>query len=170
MQNKVEKASDTLEVRQDLLQSYYRALCVMESRFPISTEREHVHTIAFTWYDAFKQNKKASQHNIHFEKAAILFNLAAIHSQIALAGDRTSPNGLKQACNSFQAAAGVFAFLRDNISMKASLGSCTLDVYVECAGMLERLMLAQAQECFFEKVISDGKPHALCSKVAKQVG
>ncbi|GLJ21673.1 hypothetical protein SUGI_0403730 [Cryptomeria japonica] len=169
LRNEVEKASDTLEVRRDLLQSYYRALCVMESRFPISTEKEHVHTIAFTWYDAFKQNKKASQHNIHFEKAAILFNLGALHSQIALAGDRTTPNGLKQACNSFQAAAGVFAFLRDNISMKASLGSSTLDVSVECAGMLERLMLAQAQECFFEKVISDGKPHALCSKVARQV-
>ncbi|KAH9287555.1 hypothetical protein KI387_031672 [Taxus chinensis] len=169
MRNEVEKASDTLEVRRDLLQSYYRALCVMESRFPISTEKEHVHTISFTWYDAFKQNKKASQHNIHFEKAAVLFNLAAIHSQIALAADRTSANGLKQACNSFQAAAGAFAFLRDNISMKASLGQSTLDVSVECAGMLERLMLAQAQECFFEKVISDGKPHALCSKVARQV-
>ena len=39
LQNEVEKASDTLEVRQDLLQSYYKALCVMGSRFPISTER-----------------------------------------------------------------------------------------------------------------------------------
>ena len=39
LQNKVEKASDTLEVRQDLLQSYYRALCVMGSCFPMSTMR-----------------------------------------------------------------------------------------------------------------------------------
>jgi programmed cell death 6-interacting protein len=30
-------------------------------------------------------------------------------------------------------------------------------------------MLAQAQECFFEKVIGDGKPPGLCSKVARQV-
>jgi programmed cell death 6-interacting protein len=35
--------------------------------------------------------------------------------------------------------------------------------------MLERLMLAQAQECFFENVVADNKP-LLCSKVAKQVG
>jgi hypothetical protein len=35
--------------------------------------------------------------------------------------------------------------------------------------MLEKLMLAQAQECFFEKVIGGGKPPALCSKVARQV-
>eukprot|EP01018_Ginkgo_biloba_P023116 Gb_12639 [translate_table: standard] len=169
MRNEVEKASDSLEARRDLMQSYYRALCVMESRFPISSEKEHVHTISFTWHDAFKQGKKATQQNIHFEKAAIIFNLAAIQSQIALSADRTSANGLKQACNCFQAAAGAFAFLRDNISMKASVGQSTLDVSVECAGMLERLMLAQAQECFFEKVISDGKPNSLCAKVARQV-
>lgn len=169
MRNDVEKASDSLESRRDLLQNYYKALCVMESRFPISGEKEHVHTVTFTWHDAFKQNKKASQQNIHLEKAAVVFNLAAIQSQLALSADRTSANGLKQACNAFQAAAGAFALLRDNISMKASVGQSTVDVSVECAGMLERLMLAQAQECFFEKVISDGKPNSLCSKVARQV-
>nr|CAD1836255.1 unnamed protein product [Ananas comosus var. bracteatus] len=36
--------------------------------------------------------------------------------------------------------------------------------------MLEKLMLAQAQECFFEKVIADAKPPGLCSKIARQVG
>ncbi|CAN6481778.1 unnamed protein product [Victoria cruziana] len=169
MRNEVEKAVDSLEARRDFLQRYFRALCAVESRFPISTEREHVNTITFTWYDTFKQNKKASQQNVHFEKAAVLFNLAAIHSQIALSADRTTPLGLKQACNSFQAAAGVFAFLRDNVAMKASLGPSTVDISVECAGMLERLMLAQAQECFFEKVIADGKPPGLCAKVSRQL-
>eukprot|EP00252_Welwitschia_mirabilis_P019453 TRINITY_DN4515_c0_g1_i1.p1 TRINITY_DN4515_c0_g1~~TRINITY_DN4515_c0_g1_i1.p1 ORF type:complete len:888 (+),score=181.72 TRINITY_DN4515_c0_g1_i1:183-2846(+) len=171
MRAEVEKgpSSDVPETRRDLMQSYYRALCVMESRFPISAEREHVHTLTFTWHDAFNPKKKASQQNIHLEKAAIAFNLGALHSQIALAADRTSPQGLKTACNAFQAAAGAFAFLRDNISMKASAGPCTLDVSVECAGMLERLMLAQAQECFFEKVVADSKPNSLCSKVARQV-
>lgn len=159
------------EVRRDLLQSYYRALCAVESRFPISPDRDHVNTVSFTWHDAFKPNKKASQQNIHLEKAAVLFNLGAVHSQIALSADRTGAAGLKQACNSFQAAAGAFAFLRDNASIKASLGtSATLDMSAECAGMLERLMLAQAQECFFEKVIGDGKAPGLCSKVARQVG
>eukprot|EP00250_Pteridium_aquilinum_P010073 c19135_g1_i1 orf=271-2889(+) len=169
MRSEIEKTMDSLDVRRDLLQKYFRALCVMESRFPISNEKEHINTISFTWFDAFK-GKKATQQNIHFEKASIMFNLAAIHSQIGLSADRFSPNGIKQACNSFQAAAGAFAYLRDHISMKASASSATVDIGVECAGMLERLMLAQAQECFFEKVIADKKPPALCSKVARQVG
>ncbi|CAK9200542.1 unnamed protein product [Sphagnum troendelagicum] len=170
MRNEVEKSTDALETRRDLLQRYFRALTVMESRFPISNEREHVNSLQFTWYDAFKQGRKATQPNIHFEKAAIAFNLGAVQSQLGLSADRSSANGLKQACNAFQAAAGVFAFLRDNISMKAAGNNSTQDISVECAGMLERLMLAQAQECFFEKVVGDKKPSSICSKVAKQVG
>ncbi|CAA6655461.1 unnamed protein product [Spirodela intermedia] len=74
---------------------------------------------------------------------------------MAFSADRTAAGGLKQACNSFQAAAGAFAFL--------------LDLSAECAAALERLMLAQAQECFFEKVIGDAKAPGLCCKVARQV-
>jgi programmed cell death 6-interacting protein len=35
--------------------------------------------------------------------------------------------------------------------------------------MLEKLMLAQAQECFYEKVVLDQKPPSLCAKIARQV-
>lgn len=170
MRGEIEKNSESLDARRDLLQRYFRALCVTESRFPISNESQHVNTLFFTWFDAFKQGKKATQQNIHFEKASIIFNLASVHSQIAFNADRSTPNGIKQACNGFQAAAGAFAFLRDNISMKASGGSSTVDISMESAGMLERLMLAQAQECFFEKAVADQKPSLLCGKIARQVG
>ncbi|OVA14237.1 BRO1 domain [Macleaya cordata] len=172
LRSDIERSStDTPEVRRDLLQNYFKTLVVMESRFPISPDKDHVNSITFTWYDAFKQKLKAAQQNIHLEKAAILFNLGAVYSQIALAADRSSPNGLKVACNSFMASAGSFAYLRDNASMKASIGhSSTLDISAECAGMLERLMLAQAQECFFEKVTSEGRTPGLCAKVSRQVG
>lgn len=51
--------------RRDLLQNYYRALCAVESRFPISPDKDHVNTVSFTWFDAFKNKQKASQQNIH---------------------------------------------------------------------------------------------------------
>ncbi|PIA33499.1 hypothetical protein AQUCO_04100140v1 [Aquilegia coerulea] len=161
-------SSDSLDVRRDVLQSYYKSLCVMESRFPISSDKDDINSINFTWYDAFKQKQKASQQNIHLEKASVLFNLGAVYSQIALAADRSTPNGLKIACNSFMSAAGSFGYLKENASMKAS--NTTVDISVECAGMLERLMLAQAQECFFEKVVGEGRMPGLCSKVSRQVG
>ncbi|XP_059655431.1 uncharacterized protein LOC132302551 isoform X2 [Cornus florida] len=48
--------------------------------------------------------------------------------------------------------------------------STTVDVSVECAGMLERLMLAQAQECVFENTIAKGSTPGLCAKIYRQVG
>ncbi|PIN07491.1 putative signal transduction protein [Handroanthus impetiginosus] len=163
--------SDSLSARRDLLQNYYKALCAVESRFPISPDKDHINTVSFTWFDAFKNRQKASQQNIHLEKAAVLFNLGAVHSQMGLSFDRSAVEGRRQASHSFIAAAGAFAFLRDNVAMNASVGSSTtLDVSVECVGMLERLMLAQAQECVYENTIAKGSSAGVCAKISRQVG
>lgn len=100
----------------------------------------------------------------------MLFNLGAVHSQMGLSFDRSSVEGRRQASHSFIAAAGAFVFLRDNVAVKASVGgSTTLDVSVECAGMLERLMLAQAQECVYENTIAKGSSPGVCAKISRQV-
>lgn len=166
----LERSDHSLTSRRDLLQNYYKALTAVESRFPISPDKDHVNTITFTWYDAFKTKLKAAQQNIHLEKAAVLFNLGAVHSQIGLGFDRAAVEGRRLASHSFIAAAGAFAFLRDNVAMKASMGSSTtVDVSVECVGMLERLMLAQAQECVFENTLAKGSSPGVCSKISRQV-
>uniref|UniRef100_M1D093 ALG2-interacting protein X n=1 Tax=Solanum tuberosum TaxID=4113 RepID=M1D093_SOLTU len=163
--------ADSLPARRDMLQNYYKALCAVESRFPISPDNDHINSVYFTWYDTFKIKQKAVQQNIHLEKAAVLFNLGAVHSQMGLSLDRSAVEGRRQASHSFIAAAGAFAFLRDNVAMKASMGtSTTVDMSVECAGMLERLMLAQAQECVFENTIAKGSTPGVCAKISRQVG
>jgi programmed cell death 6-interacting protein len=160
-----------LEQRRAALQAYARALALVEPRFPVSPDRAHVHSLSFTWYDAFKTSKKVSLPSVHLERASVLFNLGAVYSQIALAADRVTDVGIRTACGAFQSAAGAFALLKESgLAAKAvAAGATTVDVTPDCAGMLEKLMLAQAQECFFEKVIAGGKPPALCSKVARQV-
>ncbi|KAF5751868.1 ALG-2 interacting protein X [Tripterygium wilfordii] len=157
--------------RRDLLQSYFKVLCLVETRFPISPDSDHINTVTFTWHDAFKQKQKASQQNIHLEKAAVLFNLGAAYSQLGLSFDRTTVEGRRQASHAFIGAAGAFAFLRDNAAIKASMGSSTtVDVSVECVGMLERLMLAQAQECVFENTVAKGSTPGVRAKISRQVG
>ncbi|KAJ4825181.1 bck1-like resistance to osmotic shock [Turnera subulata] len=172
LRSDVERVPDpSPAARRDLLQSYFRALCLVETRFPISPDRDHINSVTFTWHDAFKQKQKASQQNIHLEKAAVLFNLGAAYSQIGLSFDRNSADGRKQAIHAFIASAGSFAYLRDQAATKASMGtSTTVDVSVECAGMLERLMLAQAQECVFENTIAKGSTPGVCAKISRQVG
>lgn len=155
--------------RLSLLSFYFRTLCLIETLF--SSAKDQINKLSFTWFDAFKENKKASQQNIHLEKAAVLFNLGAVYSQIGLSYDRSTVEGRRLAVQAFIGAAGAFAYLRDNAAAKASMGSSTtVDVSVECAGMLERLMLAQAQECVFENTIAKGSTPGVCAKISRQVG
>ncbi|KAL8142029.1 hypothetical protein V2J09_015061 [Rumex salicifolius] len=171
LRSDVEKSSDSPPARRDLLIRYFKALCSMETRFPISPDKDHITTIQFTWFDAFKQKNKSAQVNLHLEKAAVMFNLGAVYSQIGLSVDRSTVEGRRQAVHNFSSAAGAFAYLRDRLAVKAAAGgSATVDVSVECAGMLERLMLAQAQECVFENTIAKGSTPGLCSKISRQVG
>lgn len=58
--------------------------------------------VNFPWCDAFRPSKRTAQANIHFEKAAILFNIAAVLSQQALQVERGTPEGITQACKLFQ--------------------------------------------------------------------
>lgn len=47
------------------------------------------------------------QQNLSLEKASILFNMAALYSQIGARSDRQTTEGLKEAISAFQKAAGV---------------------------------------------------------------
>ncbi|KAK7269836.1 hypothetical protein RIF29_22598 [Crotalaria pallida] len=172
LRSDIERHPDpSLPSRRDLFQSYFKSLCLVETRFPISADPSHVNTLTFVWFDAFKPKNKSSQPNIHLEKASVLFNLGAVYSQIGLSYDRNTVDGRRQASHAFIAAAGSFAYLRENASVKASVGgSGTVDLSVECAGMLEKLMLAQAQECVFENSIAKGSTPGVCSKISRQVG
>lgn len=100
----------------------------------------------------------------------MLFNLGAVYNQIGLSSDRSSVEGRRQASHSFMAAAGAFSVLRDNVPGDASIGSSiTVDVSIDCVWMLERLMLAQAQECVYENTIAKGSSHGVCAKISRQV-
>ncbi|KAL4532578.1 hypothetical protein Ndes2437B_g02974 [Nannochloris sp. 'desiccata'] len=158
------KATPTLRAS---LIKYYSIISAMESRFPISNASDHVN-VKFEWYDAFHPTKSCEQANIHFEKAAIAFNIAATISQYALESDRRIEAGLNNAIKLFQEAAGAFAHLRDHVALKVDVPR-PIDLSPECAAMLEKLMLAQAQECVLEKAITGNKQPATLARLAKQV-
>ncbi|QDZ22773.1 programmed cell death 6-interacting protein [Chloropicon primus] len=159
-------SSATAEKHQENLTKYYSILSAMELRFPMSKDPSHIQLL-FSWYDAFKPNKKEKQSNINFEKCSVLFNLAALHSQSAIDQDRTTSPGLVAACKKFQEAAGVFSFIKENVSMRTDAPH-PLDISPDSAKMLEQLMLAQAQECVYEKAMCEKKSEGVCARLGKQ--
>ena len=169
LRSEVVANTQTNEQRRETLLAYYRALSVVEGRFPVSKQGGHVN-LPFTWTDAFNTRKSTTLASVRFEKAATLFNLGCTWSQRGCGADREDVEGIKTAAHAFQHAAGAFATLRDLADRAAGAGDegPTPDLSKECASMLVALHLAQAQKCFFDKAAADGKSAGLLVKLAQQ--
>ncbi|KAL0565208.1 pH-response regulator protein palA/rim20, partial [Marasmius crinis-equi] len=93
--------------------------------------------------------------NLVFERAAVIFNLAALYSQLARDEDRASGDGLKRAVAFYQNASGTLQYLRIAVLPKLLFSpedeETPLDLSTPFVQALEWLMLAQAQECFWQK-------------------
>ncbi|KIW05908.1 uncharacterized protein PV09_03102 [Verruconis gallopava] len=143
----------------DLLYRYYGQLELLDLRFPV--DENHI-KISFTWFDAFT-HKPTSQYSLAYEKASIIFNISAVLSCHAALQNRSEEFGLKTAYHSFQASAGMFTYINENF-----LHAPSVDLSRDTVKTLIQIMLAQAQEVFLEKQISDKKKVGLLAKLASQ--
>lgn len=138
----------------EMFAKYYGHLPLLESRFFAPNRQTG---IFFTWYDSFT-GVPVCQQNLSLEKASILFNMAALYSQIGTRSDRQTIAGLEEAISSFQKAAGVLNHLKETFTHTPSY-----DMSPAMLSMLIRMMLAQAQECLFEKIALPGIPNQFYS-------
>ncbi|XP_052337110.1 rhophilin-1-like [Oncorhynchus keta] len=127
----------------ELLVEYYNQLYYLDQRFfpPHRTLGVHFH-----WYDSLT-GVPSCQRALAFEKGSVLFNVGALYTQIGARQDRSAAAGIDRAIDAFQRAAGAFNFLKENFSNAPSL-----DMSGPSLCMLVRLMIAQVQECVFERV------------------
>ncbi|KAJ5095239.1 hypothetical protein N7532_007530 [Penicillium argentinense] len=146
------------------LVTYAAQLKWLGGKFPIDVG------VDFSWYPAlgFNATRPISQNNLRFELANILFNLAALYSQLAYALNRTTADGLKQACNYSCQAAGVLNHLRTDIIPDLRT-SPPEDMDEMTLLSLEQLLLAQGQECFWQKAVKDGLKDASIARLAAKV-
>ncbi|KAF3320972.1 ALG-2 interacting protein X-like protein [Carex littledalei] len=154
----------SLESRHHQWYCYFHSLSKIMPHYTTALERSHIEALQFTWKDSFKPSKKHSHKSISSEKVAVVFNIGAVYSQMAAVENRGTVQGLTEAYNAFNNAAATFRYLREILGEGESV-----DVSMECVSMLETLMVAQAQECFFNRVVSARKSPTNCSKAAKQV-
>uniref|UniRef100_A0A1L8DN36 Putative signal transduction protein n=2 Tax=Nyssomyia neivai TaxID=330878 RepID=A0A1L8DN36_9DIPT len=127
-----------------LLFRYYNLLYYVERRF---FPQDRSLGVYFEWYDSLT-GVPSCQRTVAFEKACILFNLGAIYTQIGARQDRCSEKGLDAAVDSFLRAAGVFKHIYDTFTNAPSM-----DLKPQVLEVLITLMLAQARECLFEKLL-----------------
>ena len=150
----------------EALQRYYDQLVALEMKIP-ATEVQ----IAFKWKDAFDKGSifggrmSLTVASIAYEKVCILFNIAALSTQIAEAQNMESEEGLQKANKRLQAAAGIFAHLKERV-VGAIEQEPTPDLEPEALGVLSSLCLAQAQEMVVQKAVKDNMKDNIVAKLA----
>ena len=146
------------------LMAYEAQLVWIGGKFPIDIG------VDFTWYAAlgFNTQRPISQNNLRFELVNVLFNLASLYSQLAVSLNRSTSDGLKNACNYFCQAAGVIAHIKTEL-IPDMRGTPPEDMDAMTMESIQQLLLAQAQECFWSKAVKDGLKDGLIAKLAAKV-
>jgi len=169
--NVMSKSVDKHESALDVLYRYYDQLVAVEGKFPIS---ENQIRISFKWQDAFDKESLFSGKRVlslaasSYERVCILFNIAALQSQIAETQNLSSDEGLKLAAKLFQQSSGVYAYLKDIALSSCVSSDPTPDLHPDSLNALSALMLAQAQDCFVRKAMNDKMKPGVVAKLSFQ--
>uniref|UniRef100_F7BW97 Programmed cell death 6-interacting protein n=1 Tax=Monodelphis domestica TaxID=13616 RepID=F7BW97_MONDO len=154
----------------DTLLRYYDQICSIEPKFPFS---ENQICLTFSWKDAFDKGSlfggsvKLALASLGYEKTCVLFNCAALASQIAADQNLENDEGLKAAAKHYQFASGAFLHIKETV-LSALNREPTSDIAPDTTGTLSLIMLAQAQEVFFLKATRDKMKDGIIAKLANQ--
>lgn len=98
---------------------------------PLKAKSNGVHLSAGNRYDSLT-GVPSAQRTVAFEKACVLFNLGALHTQIGTREERGTEEGLDNAVDNFLRAAAVFRFIVDNFTNAPSmdLAPQVLDAFI----------------------------------------
>jgi len=141
----------------ELTMKYVALVEVLEARLPFSHSASGSVDITFSWQSSLAPSKYTTSHSTNIEKAACVFNCAALYSSLAdsLASqpDAKTTASLKQRKHLLSCSAGIFDELSSicaSLHSEKSASGLTEDLTMEFVAFASSLMLAQAQECVYE--------------------
>lgn len=126
----------------------------------------------FVWYPAFSHSSETPvvQDNLQYELLNIYFNLAALYCR---PGSSTQGPGdvddIKAAANNYSLAAGVISHMKTAVLPELRMLSPPEDMDEATLDSLMHLMLAQSQECFWQKAVAEKYKDATIAKLAARV-
>ncbi|KAI9338102.1 BRO1-like domain-containing protein [Zopfochytrium polystomum] len=159
-------APERSEMGIEKLLRYFAQLLHMEEKFAFQTKKVQ---IEFFWFEAFAADRKVIATCIQYEKAAVLYNVAAVLCQLGCAQRLWTKDGKRNASIYFQKAAGVLLFVRDTLCQRFQLKLDTAsDLSEKTLTAAAQLMLAQAMECYLDKAYEDGARSTVISMISAQ--
>ena len=133
--------------------------------------------IYYKWLDSFDKGSWISgsvqytmSTNLLFEKACVLYNIAAMATQIGATQDLHCEDSMKKAVRLYQLAAGILEAISVPASTSPTEQKPTPDLLPESAAALASVTLAQAQEIVLRKAVIDNKKNIVIAKLAEKTG
>ncbi len=140
------------------------------------------HTPAFGFSPLSEPDPVIALRSIHYERAGVLFNIAAVYSGLGAAEPRADSEGIKRALAYLQNAAGALSYLASELlplfkwagatgGEGAGEGAAGYDMTESFIKTLENFVLGQAQECFWQKAVLEGSyKNGIVGRLAMKVG
>ncbi|KAN0061256.1 pH-response regulator protein palA/rim20 [Thecaphora frezii] len=129
-----------------------------------STDAAHPSAKSYATADA------VAHPDLAYERANLLFSLASLYSALGTTEPRSESESIKRAIAYFQHAAGIFDHIREALLPDLRyLAPPSPDLGGRLLEALRDLMLAQAQECFWQKAVLDRLKNNTIAKLAERV-
>lgn len=165
----ITRCYDKVESSLQVLYQYHDQLVALDSKI-VNSEV----IIYFKWKDALSGGswlsgrQSLSVASFGYERACVLFNIAALQSQIAAAQSLKDDSGLKQAARLMQMSANCFAQLVSEAAAAVADHQPTTDLQPEVLHALSRVMVAQAQEMFVLKAVCQQMKASVAARLSAQ--
>lgn len=154
---------------------YFNSINLIEKRF---FQNSKCNSVNFTWFDSIN-GIESTQKSIQFEKASILFNIAALYTQLAAICCDGQDLKLEDQLIYWQKAAGCLNYLNTNFSnspsldMSAFMLSFFTDVYICQAYEIKTKILLSAVNANNNSTKYDSKltfvNYSNCSRIYSHV-
>ncbi|RSH85698.1 pH-response regulator protein palA/rim20 [Saitozyma podzolica] len=157
----VEPKSDAHPAIVQGLLRYHAQLAFLATKFPSNVAVQFSYHLPFPAPFSLAPDATVSLPSLTFERAAVLYNIAALYGTMAAQERRAEAEGIKRALGFLSSAAGVLDHLVKVVlpQLLTDLSSSTAAGYDMTESFLTAMrdfMLAEAQECYWQQAVLQG--------------